>query len=164
MRTERKKVSVRKLTSEFHVLHREIRALTEGAVPHAIRCGEILFELKVRVGHGGWRTWIQRNLGVSMREAQRFMRCYLHRSKLDGCGSLREAMDRLASKEQRTDAASADLRHIEKGLVGPIRVVRRRLLNLTYRGESPELVERIIENLRSEVETLLEEIKHWEAR
>ena len=65
----------------------------------------------------------------------------------------------MMSKLQRgLDSIGADYRHIERSLVAPLRVARRRLVKLSYVGDSPEIIELIKDKLRAEVEELVAEL------
>jgi hypothetical protein len=154
MRKRSPKISTRRLTREVNRLTREIEALTQGKVERAIRAGEILLQLKDRVGHGHWRVWVEKNLAISIRTASRWINFFLHRDKIKDAKTIREAEALLTSTERGRDAIGADYWHIERSLVTPLRLVRRRLAKLSYVGDSPEIIERIKDKLRAEVEEL----------
>jgi len=146
--------SDKELVAEVNQLHRELSTLMLDSVQKAIKAGEILIELKLRVGHGGWRIWVERNLSFSIRTASRYMSCYTRRDELSGVKTLRDAADKLADKERGMDAIGADYHTIVRGLVAPLRTVRRRLAKLSYSGDSAETLELIREKVRQELDEL----------
>jgi hypothetical protein len=150
---------IKDLAREINQLHREIGTILQTSILKAIRAGELLVELKPRVGHGNWRTWVERNLSCSMRTCSRYMKIYWHRDKLSDTKSLNEAESLLTHKEHGFDAGGADYRRIRKDLVSPITTVRRRLQKLEYVGDSAEAVDSILAELREEVAALLEELQ-----
>lgn len=50
---------------------------------HYLTVGELLAEEKTRVVHGAWLPWLAENVGISEREAQRYMRLAEHREQLE---------------------------------------------------------------------------------
>lgn len=51
-------------------------------VKHAIRCGELLLEVKEEVGHGGWLNWLAEHFDGSEDIAQLYMRLARHKAEL----------------------------------------------------------------------------------
>ena len=150
MKTYKLSTNTKELVCQINTLHQEISVLMQSSVEKAIECGELLVELKLRVGHGKWRNWIADNLHFSARTAARYMACYWHRDELGKVKSLREAAVKLAHKEHAIDALGADYRRI----VGPLRAARRQLEKLNYMGESAEAIEIIRTKVREELAEL----------
>jgi hypothetical protein len=66
--------------TEINRLHQEARASAENAVESAKAAGKLLLEAKASMKHGEFRPWIEANLSVSLRQAQRFMAAALDKS------------------------------------------------------------------------------------
>ena len=58
---------------EINRLHHKAFARATEAMESAKRAGELLLELKKALPHGNFKKWIQANLEVSVRQAQRYM-------------------------------------------------------------------------------------------
>lgn len=52
------------------------------AIGHAIRCGELLTEVKAQVPHGGWAGWLAEHFAGSARTASGYMRLAAHADEL----------------------------------------------------------------------------------
>ena len=62
------------LANEINDLHdRAIEAATT-AIEHARACGELLNQVKARLGHGNFLPWLEENCRVKPRQAQKFMK------------------------------------------------------------------------------------------
>jgi hypothetical protein len=48
-------------------------AAHRAALPHVIRCGQLLIEAKSAVSHGGWAQWVEANLSFGDRQARKYM-------------------------------------------------------------------------------------------
>jgi hypothetical protein len=59
--------------TEINRLHQQAHASAESAVAYAKAAGKLLLEAKSSIKHGEFRTWIEANLTVSVRQAQRYM-------------------------------------------------------------------------------------------
>jgi phage N-6-adenine-methyltransferase len=59
------------------------QAAYRAALPHAIRCGELLLEAKAQVAHGQWLPWIEANLTLRPRQCQGYMRLAANRDALN---------------------------------------------------------------------------------
>jgi transposase-like protein len=70
-------------------------AVLKIALDHAIRCGEALLSLKVKVPEGGWGEWVKANFAGSLSTAERYMRFAQRQHLLAGCETLTEADERL---------------------------------------------------------------------
>jgi hypothetical protein len=44
------------------------------AIQHAIACGALLIEARLRVEHGEWSKWVETHLTLSLRQAEKYMR------------------------------------------------------------------------------------------
>lgn len=146
------------LTREINRLGSEIATLTQNNIERAIRAGELLSEVKIRVGQGNWRPWLEKNLSFSIRTASRYILYFNQRDELLGVKNTREAQAILAKRERGRDAIGADFSKIRKAVVGHVRLARRNLQRFTYTGDSPEMIEQILGELRAETQALLAEI------
>jgi hypothetical protein len=157
------KGNARELARQVNRLHAEIETLAIDAITKAIKAGELLSELKLRIGHGHWRTWIKANLHFSYRTASRYIRAFNYRDQIREAKvkTLTAATELLAeaSSEHGMDATEADYRKIERDLVKPIRVVRGRLRKTTYRGDDDQKVTQILQMLREETRALLGDLE-----
>ena len=57
------------------------------------------------------------------------------------------------------DAIESDYARIERDLVKPVRLVRRRLARLTYQGDDEAKIEELLATLRDEAHGLLEDLR-----
>ena len=156
------KGDARGLTREVNRLHAEIQTIMIDAVNKAIRAGQLLSELKLRVGHGNWRQWAETNLHFSYRTARRYLYIYLHREKLSEVKTIHQAEKILAGAPKADvgeDAVEADYSRIDRDLIAPIRLVRRRLRKVTYQGDNPQTLEMIFEELREQAQGLLADLE-----
>jgi Protein of unknown function (DUF3102) len=155
--TKQLPAGLEQLRDRFNELHREAQFLVGHVVIRAIRGGELLTELKKLVGHGHWRVWVAKNLECSIRTASRYMWCFRHADELQGVKTIGEAMKQIRT-EKGTDAIGADYKKIRKDLVGGARVLRELVSKLSYEGDSPEIIEEILNDLREEIEGLREDL------
>jgi hypothetical protein len=61
------------LAREINAEHGHVETYKHNTIRHAIRCGELLLEMKRRVGHGNWLTWLEENFEASERTARNYM-------------------------------------------------------------------------------------------
>lgn len=71
--------------TEINQLHQQARTSAEIAVTSAKAAGKLLLEAKATMKHGEFRPWIEANLSVSLRQAQRYMAAALGKT-----GSVRD--------------------------------------------------------------------------
>jgi DUF3102 family protein len=153
----------RREINEVKRLHAELVAMAIDSVNRGIRIGELLLEIKAHAGHGNWRRWVEANLPFSYRTARRYQFLYQHRKQIGmrkpkTIAEAEKAMEK-AAKASVMDAISADYSRIDRDLIAPIRLVRRRVRKVTYIGDDPRTMEMIWENLEREVQELLEDLK-----
>jgi len=152
----------RQLVREVNRLHNDIFAIMLHSIQKAIRVGELLVQLKIRVGHGNWRRWIEGNLKFSHRTARRYLYIFQNREKITNAQSVFQAEKILAEASKIKDwptAVEADYSRIDRDLIAPVRLVRRRLRKITYIGDSPQTMEMIMENLKEEAQRLLDDLE-----
>ncbi len=85
-------------------LHAGIEATLNKTIADAIEVGRLLMEAKANVKHGEFTTWINNNLTFTDRTAQRYMKLYDNRHRLEGAGSISDAYKLLAPP--KTDTVS----------------------------------------------------------
>jgi hypothetical protein len=61
------------LAREINVEHGHVETYKQNTIQHAIRCGELLLEMKRRVGHGNWLAWLGEHFEASERTARNYM-------------------------------------------------------------------------------------------
>lgn len=94
---------------EIEQLHSEIGSILKKAVqeslPKAIRIGELLSEQKIALPHGEFTPWVEKNLSIGKRQAQRYMKVYNNRMLLsDYHGDFTSAIKFLsAPKDEKSD-------------------------------------------------------------
>ncbi len=59
--------------AEINRLHAQAQHKATEAISHALAAGKLLREVKATIGHGGWCSWLQENVSVTPRQAQRYM-------------------------------------------------------------------------------------------
>lgn len=59
--------------TEINRLHHHAQLSAKDAVEHAKAAGELLLKVKSEMKHGTFSRWVEQNLEVSMRQAQRYM-------------------------------------------------------------------------------------------
>jgi hypothetical protein len=62
------------LTTEIRAAHQAVIGSIKNGFYEAIRCGELLTEMKDEAGHGGWLPWLKANPWISPRTASDYMR------------------------------------------------------------------------------------------
>ena len=61
------------LARAINTEHDHVETYKRNTIQHAIRCGELLLEMKGRVGHGNWLTWVQEHFEAGERTARNYM-------------------------------------------------------------------------------------------
>ena len=117
---------------------------------------------KQRVHHGSWRRWVKTNIDFNYRSVRRYMRVYHYRAQIleKGISSVNQAeMFLRKSRGIGKTAVDADYSRIDRDLIAPIRLVRRRIKKVTYNDpENPETMELIWEELQQQAEGLLSDL------
>ncbi|MEQ8321890.1 MAG: DUF3102 domain-containing protein [Rhodospirillales bacterium] len=68
---------------EINETYNKCRRASFEALSLAIRCGDLLIEVKGKVPHGDWLSWVDKNLVIGHRQAQKLMRLATNRDKID---------------------------------------------------------------------------------
>lgn len=106
-------VSLDTAATELNRLHLEIEQKLRATVEDAIRAGEILEELKTRVGHGNFLSWLHANCEFSERTARNYMAVYAHRDKTASLADLQTAyrqVETLEAQEKTRESVEARAR------------------------------------------------------
>jgi hypothetical protein len=61
------------LARKINAEHGHVETHKRNTIRHATRCGEMLLEMKQRVGHGNWLAWIEEHFEASERTARNYM-------------------------------------------------------------------------------------------
>jgi hypothetical protein len=76
------------LASCINSAHRGARTSAHTAVGHALRCGELLLEVKAGLAHGEWLPWLAANVKFSQQTASAYMRVATGKRKLPATSNL----------------------------------------------------------------------------
>jgi hypothetical protein len=102
------------LAREINAEHGHVETYKHNTIRHAIRCGELLLEMKRRVGHGNWLTWLEENFEASERTARNYMEIAKSAAVADlrDDATMRSALRALASRSQRKEPRSEQAREM----------------------------------------------------
>lgn len=110
---ECEKSSLEELASRANALSTEINAAVRLSLKHAIEIGGILTDVKLRVGHGAFGSWLKQNIEFSDRSARRYMQLFDRREellKMDSVTDLNSAYFLLGVKRELEPAKVAGYR------------------------------------------------------
>lgn len=79
--------------------HRNAMECAETAVQHAIRCGELLLEVKDELPRGTFDGWVSRNCEFGRSTAYAYLKAAQSSALVDGFSSLRQALKSLSKVE-----------------------------------------------------------------
>ncbi|HEV3321205.1 MAG TPA: DUF3102 domain-containing protein [Solirubrobacteraceae bacterium] len=90
------------LAREINTEHGHVETHKHKTIRHAVRCGELLLEMKQRVGHGNWLTWVEEHFEASERTARNYMEIAKSAAVADLSDSttMRSALRALASQSE----------------------------------------------------------------
>jgi hypothetical protein len=90
------------LAREINTEHGQVERHKHSTIRHAIRCGELLLEMKQRVGHGNWLAWVDEHFQASERTARNYMEIAKSAAvaDLDEDTTMRSALRALTSRSQ----------------------------------------------------------------
>jgi hypothetical protein len=74
--------SLAEIAAAIAAAHADCETALRDSVRHAIRVGELLIQVKTRLGHGNWLPWLSANCPFSERTAQTYMRMANNVAKL----------------------------------------------------------------------------------
>jgi hypothetical protein len=95
------------LAREINAEHGHVERYKRNTIKHAIRCGELLLEMKQRVGHGNWLTWVEEHFEASERTARNYMEIAKSAAAADLSEetTMRSALRALASRSESSSKA-----------------------------------------------------------
>ncbi len=67
---------------EINETYNQCRKASFEALSLAIRCGELLIKARGQVPHGDWLNWVDKNLAIGHRQAQKLMRLAAHKDEI----------------------------------------------------------------------------------
>ena len=109
-------VSIESAGEELNRLNALIEHKLRSTVQDAIRAGEILTNIREKVGHGNFLPWLKANCAFSERSAQNYMRLFRHRDKTANVADLQNAykqVETIEAQARRTETEKARDRVIE---------------------------------------------------
>jgi hypothetical protein len=91
-------IETKAVAEEINRLHHEILSVARTTLEKAIRIGELLAKQKASLGHGQWLPWLEANVELNPRTAQRYIRVWENRQmlKYDSVSHLTQAYVLLA--------------------------------------------------------------------
>jgi hypothetical protein len=103
--------------TEINRLHHQAQLSAQNAVEHAKAAGALLLKIKGEMKHGSFSGWVEQNLEVSLRQAQRYMAAAKGKTanvkelflKSDMVSHLQEGSSTDSSDEYRTGIWEGDL-------------------------------------------------------
>jgi hypothetical protein len=98
------------LASEINRLHDAAISAVRTALQNAIRAGEVLASAKAILPHGSWYGWLQDHTDVGVRQAQRYMKLYRERDKINASSAthLSNALEIVSAPKAKVVHLSAD--------------------------------------------------------
>lgn len=95
------------LAREINSEHSHVETYKRNTIKHAIRCGELLLEMKQRVGHGNWLAWVEEHFEASERTARNYMEIAKSAAAADLSEdtTMRSALRALASRSESSTKA-----------------------------------------------------------
>lgn len=98
------------LAAEINRLHDAAISAVRTALQSAIGAGELLVSAKALVPHGAWYGWLQDHTAVGVRQAQRYMKLYRDRDKINASSAthLSNALEIVSAPKSKVVHLSAD--------------------------------------------------------
>jgi len=93
--------------------HKDCLKAARSSLTHAVNAGASLIKAKAAVAHGGWKTWVEENCRIGLREAQRYMKVAKELGKLAEQGlninemTLTEALGHLKKTQPKAVSEAA---------------------------------------------------------
>lgn len=90
------------LARAINTEHGQVETHKHNTIKHAIRCGELLLEMKQRVAHGNWLAWVEEHFEASERTARNYMEIAKSAAVADLSDetTMRSALRALASRSE----------------------------------------------------------------
>lgn len=103
-------ITMKDAATELDRLHSQIENKLRSTVQDAIRAGEILTQVKERLGHGEFLPWLNSSCSFSQRTAYNYLSVYSHSDKIATVANLQEAyrqIDTIERQEKQTEEQKA---------------------------------------------------------
>ncbi len=106
------------LAREINTEHSHVETYKRNTIKHAIRCGQLLLEMKQRVGHGKWLAWVQEHFEASERTARNYMEIAKSAAAADLSEdtTMRSALRALASRSEASKVSKLQPNEAQVGL------------------------------------------------
>ncbi len=100
------------LAREINTEHGHVEAYKRNTIKHAIRCGELLLEMKQRLGHGNWLAWVEEHFEASERTARNYMEIAKSAAAADlsDATTMRSALRALAARSEASRVSKLEPR------------------------------------------------------
>lgn len=79
----------------------ELNDCLKMSVSKAVRIGELLTEQKEFIGHGNFLSWLENNFDMSDKNAERYMKLWQYKNKIDKLSNLQEAYFQIETLEKQ---------------------------------------------------------------
>jgi len=132
-------------------LHESIGINLKNAVRSAISLGELLSSKKGKLAHGQFTTWVESNLPFTLRTAQRYMKLYDFREKLNttGLSLLEDAYKFIAEQKEQKELPEEN----------PRLLYQRWKMGGSISRKEREIVKELLETKLQKTQTTVEKIK-----
>lgn len=106
------------LAREINTEHGHVEAYKRNTIKHAIRCGELLLEMKQRLGHGNWLAWVEEHFEASERTARNYMEIAKSAAAADlsDATTMRSALRALAARSEASRVSKLEPREARASL------------------------------------------------
>ena len=116
--------SIAELTARLKTEYESAREAFRRGVLYAMNCGDLLNEIKAKLGYGNWEHWLKTESPVSPRTARRYQYLANNKAKLEASlpnladltVSAAEQLIRTRGKYQSCETVNEELRKISKGV------------------------------------------------
>jgi len=102
------------LAAEINKEHNLAEQMAKTAIEHALKAGELLIQTKSQCSHGEWLPWLDGNLEIGARQAQKYMRLATHREGLANASrnshlTIDTALAALAAPGEQADKSPSEM-------------------------------------------------------
>ena len=140
-RKDRNHEKSRRTCEKIEAAHQNAINSSRTALERAIEVGRLLLEAKAKLEHGDWLPWLETHTSIGVRQAQKYMRLYTERHKLnkDGANAPFGSHLTITAAEQKV----AELRKSEAQKAAPsfpAFSAQPRSLTITVNHEEPKRI------------------------
>ena len=106
------------LARAINTEHGHVETYKRNTIKHAIRCGELLLEMKKRVGHGNWLAWVEEHFEASERTARNYMEIAKSAAAADlsDATTMRSALRALAARSEASRVSKLEPKEAKASL------------------------------------------------